>query len=453
MVMLMVDKKKTLEMYDFNWTKVSIFFLIVITFVLYVYRNVVETNVEFILVLILMISSFTIFKIRKKVPNEIWIWSAILVFYWLTTLVATFAHESPEKRALTVLSTATLIWVFIALVVAIYKLRPNLDFFWALMVIGGAVALSLGVLDAYEYGWFHSGIGDLRLGNLNSNAVKYAVIVNGFFVILLGALPWAFKKSKWLLGFVILLVISLLLMAIMTKSRTAWIGWPEALVGWGIYYFYLFRDTFPKIKYPKISFVFIIGLMVFILTQVDFIKKPIVERVLQAENGLVVYFDRHSMKSSVGYRLLGYEIALEKIPDVLWFGIGEDAFPEFLKIESKRFAKEHFNEEISGFNYSQLHNQFLMSFLTKGVFVFVSILLFFVFLLIFFTKRMRQVSEDIKPVAIAGLIFSISSLLAFLPETPLQNTDMSTHFFLLCSLMIAFSLINQHSQNSKESHN
>ncbi len=447
----MADKKEIHPRNDFSWSKSVLFCLIAITFILYVYRNVIVTNVEFVLVSILLLSSFVVFKIRGSLPTAIWIWSGLLALYWLTTLVATYAHVSPEKRALTILAVVSLSWVFIALTAAVYKLKLGLDFFWSLMVVGGAVALSLGVLDAYEYGWFHSGMNDLRLGNLNSNAIKYAVIVNGFFVILLGALPWAFKKSQWFFGFVLVLVCSLLVIAILTKSRTAWIGWPEALVGWGIYYFYLFRANFPKIKYPKTSFILLIGVMIFSLMQIDIIKKPIVERSLLAFNELGTYVDRQSMQSSIGYRLTGYEIAIEKIPEVFWFGIGEDAFPEFIKVESKRFAKDIYNTDISGFKFSQMHNQFLMSFLTKGVFVFISVLLFFVFLIIFFTKRIRQASEDVKPIAIAGVIFSISSFLAFLPETPLQNADMSTHFFLLCSLLIAFSLIDQQKQNPNKS--
>jgi O-antigen ligase len=447
----MRDMGKRLPSNEFNWSKGILFSLIAITFILYVYRNVIVFNVEFVLVAILLLSSFVVFKIKGRLPTAIWIWSGLLILYWLTTFVATYAHDSPDKRALTILAVVSLIWIFIALTAAVYKLKLGVDFFWSLMVVGGIVALSLGVLDAYEYGWFHSGIDDVRLGNLNSNAIKYAVIVNGFFVILLGALPWAFKKSRWLLSFVLILVCSLLVMAILTKSRTAWIGWPEAIVGWGIYYFYLFRNFFPKIKYPKTSFVLLIGVSMFGFMQIDAIKKPIVERSLQAVNEFGLYVDRQSMRSSVGYRLTGYEIAIEKIPEVFWFGIGEDAFPEFIRLESKRFAKEQFNTDIRGFSYSQMHNQFLMSFLTKGFFVFASVLFFFVFLIIFFTKRIRQVSEEVKPIAIAGLIFSTSSFFAFLPETPLQNTDMSTHFFLLCSLLIAFSLIDQQKLSSTES--
>mgnify|MGYP006959934742 FL=1 len=156
--MLIVDKIGTGKISIFRGTKGVLFFLIVITFVLYVYRNVIVANAEFVLILILLVSSFALYKIKHKIPKAIWIWAGLLALYWLTTLVATFAHESPGKRALTVLSTATLIWVFIALVVAIYKLRPSLDFFWYLMLIGGTVAFSLGVVDAYEYGWFHSGM-------------------------------------------------------------------------------------------------------------------------------------------------------------------------------------------------------------------------------------------------------------------------------------------------------
>jgi len=443
MSVLMADKTEGLQNSSFSGTKGLLFVLISITFVLYVYRNVIVVNAEFVLVLILLISSFAVYKIKHKMPKAIWVWTGLLVLYWLTTFVATFAHDSPEKRALTILSVVSLSWVFIILTMAIYKLKPGLDFFWYLMLIGGTVALSLGILDAYEYGWFNSGVNNLRLGGLNSNAVKYAVIVNGFFVILLGALPWAYKKNRWLLGMVVLLLISLLVMAILTKSRTAWIGWPEALIGWGLYYFFLFIGSLPKVKYPKISFILIILLMIFSLTQVSFIKNILVERSVLLVENVNIYFERQSMKSSVGYRLSGYEIAIEKIPEVFWFGIGEDAFPEFIKYESKSFAKEYFNEDINGFTYSQLHNQFLMSFLTKGVFVFISVLFFFVFLIIFFTRRTKQAHDDVTPIAIAGLIFSISSFLAFLPETPLQNTDMSTHFFLLCSLLISFSLIEQ----------
>ncbi|HHT00090.1 MAG TPA: hypothetical protein ENK73_04445, partial [Thiomicrospira sp.] len=164
MSMLIADKIESLQNSSLSGTKGLLFALISITFVLYIYRNVIVVNAEFVLVLILLISSYVVYRIKHKMPKAIWVWTGLLVLYWLTTFVATFVHDSPEKRALTVLSVASLSWVFIILTMATYKLKPGLDFFWYLMLVGGTVALSLGVLDAYEYGWFHSGMDHLRLG-------------------------------------------------------------------------------------------------------------------------------------------------------------------------------------------------------------------------------------------------------------------------------------------------
>lgn len=429
-----------------------LFFLISITFILYMYRNVVALNVEFIFVFIFLVSIFVFLKVKKAwvIPKPIMLWVVLLFFYWISTIVATYAHPDPNSRALGVLNVASLSVFFVILTIALYKLKAGLNFFWYLMLMGGVVALSLGILDAYQYGWFSSGVDGSRLGNLNSNAVKFAVIVNCFFVILLGSFPWAYKKNKTFLLVVVAVVLGLLLLAILTKSRTAWIGWPEALIIWGTFYFYHLKTRFPKVKYLKSIVFTAFAILIFILIQIDMLKKPLIERGSQTVQNLEKYFSGESMKSSIGYRLLGYEVAMNKIPEVFWFGIGEDAFPEFLKLESKKLALERFNQEIPGFTFSQLHNQFLMSFLTKGVVVFLSVLLFFLFLIIFFARSIKLVSNDHKPVAVAGLVFSIVSFLSFMPETPLQNTDMATNFFLLASLLIVFT-VNGFSGSSKSS--
>lgn len=424
-----------------KWT---LFSLISIVFVLYIYRNVVVLNAEIVLIIIFTLTVWIIWRRNEPITKAIWVWCCLLLLYWFVTLIATYAHYPPGKRALTILGVASLVWVFAALTIALYRLRPNIDFFWGLTLVGGVVALSLGVFDAYELGWFSSGFFSDRLGSIHSHAVKYAVIVNSMFIILLGSFSWAYRKHWLFLFFVFCIVVGLFMISVLSQSRTAWIGWPEALIGWGLYYSYLLKNKFSSASYLNIASVAgVITLLVVITLSLDFLRTPLVERSMKAVSELQAYTSGENMKGSIGYRLAGYEVAIEQIPKTFWFGIGEDAFPEFIKSKSSEFALKEFNQKISGFEFSQLHNQYLMSFLTKGVFSFISIVLFFVFLVVFFIRHIRRSDGEKKAIAVAGLVFSISSFLAFMPETPLQNADTAIHFFLLCSLLIVFTAIEE----------
>lgn len=431
------------------------FIMLSLTFIGYIYRDIIPLNFEPILLLMTIVGIwFVATSHKRKIDKRIWVWISVLVFYWLTSVFSSIYHAPLMERADSVLNVVHATWIFIVISFVVLLLKPKIDYFWWLMIVGALVAISLACLEAYQLGWFENGVGNENLGYKNSHHIKYAVIVNSFFIILLGSLPWALSKHKSLFLTVLSVLVLLLVIVILTKARTAWLGWPEAILGWGAYYLYVMRMKCSKAKFKLAVFGLLLFVSVFIYvgSQTDSISDRLEQRAKAAVHDVELYFSGENVNTSLGHRILSYQVAFGAIAETFWLGVGEDEFPALLYFESNRIALEDFDQElvhlshrtkIIGLSYSHIHNQFLMSFLTKGFLAFLSVVLIFSFLFWHFLKGLKNAELSDKPIWIAGLVFSIASFLVFMPETPLQKSDTSTHFLLITTLLVVFSVLSR----------
>ena len=431
--------------------KAFLFVLISLIFYGYIHRGVIGVNYEALLGLILLLGLYVVYKTSfKEINRFIVVWGSVILFYWLMTLIATIYHGPIGDRALTVLNVTHTIFPFFFLLLVLVYLKPSIDYFWYLIGVATFIIIYLLYLEISAAGW-DALLAGKRIGGVYSNSVKLGVFANSFFIILLGSLPWAFKKGKLFFTGWCALIVTDFLGVVFIQTRTAWIGWPEAIIGWGLYYFYMLRHKIRLNKNIKLIIFIVPFIVLWGIFSIEQVKTVVDKRVTAAYSNVGDYFAGQTFQTSVGKRILGYEAALVGIKSSPWIGIGEDAFPEFQKQMTVKLGIEKFNEKTSGFEFTHIHNQFLMSWLTKGVFSFLSVVLIFAFLIWYFTRGLQKSTFENKPIWIAGLVFSVASLLSFLPETPLQKSDTSTHFFLLSTLLIAFSILTEQRQNKLNS--
>ncbi|HBK71462.1 MAG TPA: hypothetical protein DDZ39_07400, partial [Flavobacteriaceae bacterium] len=219
-----------------------------------------------------------------------------------------------------------------------------------------------------------------------------------------------------------------------------WIGWPEAFIGWGSFYIYRLY----KLKRIKMLIVFLMGVILVISAIAMSPAKEVLDKRIGMAMSDIAQYNNGNPSTSFGQRFVMYEIGVNQIKETPWLGIGVSNFRSFLEEESQKVFEHKYG--ISGkLSFSQIHNQFLMYFVTGGILAFTGLVLLFGFLLYYFFKKIKgSQSDDDKVLGIAGMIFTITSLMTFLPESPLQFKAQFVFFFTIAFLLVVVN------ENSKE---
>ncbi|MBE0494586.1 MAG: O-antigen ligase family protein [Thiomicrospira sp.] len=423
-----------------------LFFLLGTFFFGYNLARGFDLNFEILYLPILIFGIYVWRKYQNEIalPKTLKVWFYILFFYWTFTVISSFTHWPLGSTAWANLNIAHNVFIFMLLGIAIYVLKPSVDFFWAFMGLAGVAVISLFVMEVHAVGGLDALERGIRLGSVYLHPVKMGVFANGVFIILMGSLPWAFRKG-WSFFSIWIILVSLVFLAIVfSQTRQAWIGWPEALIAWSVYYVYYFRDTLNIRPYKVVIAIFALILLIAATLTVTPAKKLFVDRVNLAFNNVSEYLDRQTFRSSVGERLISYEGGVRGIVDYPWFGVGSDQFREKQSYYTAQVAKEEFSIDFSGLDYRHMHNQYLMSWFTYGVFVFVMVLFMLGFLLVVFTKGIANATTENKAFWVAGFVFTVASILVFVPDSPLVRSDTSAHFLLFSTLLLSFALQHKH---------
>lgn len=273
-----------------------------------------------------------------------------------------------------------------------------------------------------------------RFGGIaSSGVIDFGIYANTLFVILIGAIFWLKKLStKWQ----VLLILALLIDftgAILSQSRTAWIGWPEAIIGWGSFYFYRIYS----LKKHKQSLLFLGGVILLVIAVLFSPAKSIFDKRVDSIISDITEYQTGNPNTSLGKRFIMYEVAINQVVKTPLMGIGINNIQIFIKDSTKKVVENKYNTSTEGYVYSHVHNQFLMSFLVGGILSFISLIILFGYLIFFFSKKLKQSSNDRqKSVAVAGLVFTITSFMTFMPESPLNFKVQFIFFFVIVSLLL-----------------
>ena len=430
----------TSETSSFVANKKWSFAILVFTILLfsgYALRGIVPFNFEVVLVFILI--ALSVLFVRQKhlsYDSNLLVFTGLILLYF--SIVSLALHTFHDMGPITEHKLAILFLfpAFLLLSWLIYQIKPSLDYFWYFIFFASLVMLLWGFLELWQVGLEEIKNG-FRLGDYYSNPIKFGVYVNALFILMLGGLVWAYKKSKLVFILWGLLLIANLMMVIMSQTRTAWIGWPEALIGWGAYYLFLLtKSEFAK---PVKVIILMTPFLVVLAVVLSPLSNLFSDRINLAVHDVEVYIDASNYNTSLGKRFIMYETAVEMIVDKPLTGHGADGFKEAFTAKSKAVLLARFGIEFDGFKFSHVHNQFLMTAVQYGVFAALSLIFIFFYLFTFFIRGIRKACNDEKPIFIGGLVFTVATFLAFMPESPLEFSGYSAHYLLFFSLLFGFA--------------
>lgn len=404
-------------------------------------RKVFPTILEMSLVSLFMVWFFYLTQkgvIDLAVSKNIKKWLMLLFVFMLINLFPESIHyfkgEGSYEGRLVSFVERYLHLIMIGIVTFLgYKIRLSAVDVWKVLIIVSCFVLWVILYEMIKLEFNPSAMMNHRFGLLaSSNTIDFGIYSNTLFIVLLGALFWFKDFSKlWKFLLVMALIVDIS-GAILSQSRTAWIGWPEAIIGWGG--FYLYR-LFSAKKIKKV--ILFLGLiLVFLIVIIMSPAKEIVENRVNKAISNVIDYKNGNPNSSLGNRFVMYEVGINQIQKTPWLGVGVNNFTLFIQEDTKKLINHKFGLTSLGYTYSHIHNQFLMSFILGGIFPFLSLLVIFGFLLWFFSQKIKTgVTERQKALGIAGLVFTITSLMTFLPESPLMFKSQFIFFFVMASLL------------------
>ncbi|MCF6346497.1 MAG: O-antigen ligase family protein [Thiomicrorhabdus sp.] len=340
---------------------------------------------------------------------------------------------------------------FIALTWLLFLLKPTIDFFWYFLMGASVLMVFRAVLELSSLGGFSlEGLSSMgRLGNALGNPIPFGLFANTLFILMIGGVIWAYKKHPVLLCFWLLLLFLNFLMVILSQTRTAWVGWGEAIIGWGAYYIYLACRHKVLLKLG-VGMVFLVAFLGWVNMTIP-ATKVLKDRASLVFSDMDQYVEGDNPLTSVGLRLSMYGTAVTMIQEKPYLGYGSEGFLDQFKEASQAFFLKEFNLKHDGLQLSHVHNQFLMTWIQYGVLPVILLLFFFIYLIRFFWKGLRLASEEDKPIFIAGLVFMGSMMVAFMVESPLEFATYSAHYWLFTTLLFVFSLLIKTNQKLLDS--
>lgn len=284
-------------------------------------------------------------------------------------------------------------------------------------LITGCVALFQKFVLGYEKPFpetMHIQMGDIAI----SLAIS-SLIISIYFSIK--------KEYKSALFGIISLILAVSTSAL-SGARGGWIGFPIV--------FFIVLVLYRKYINKKLI------LSLFILTTLGFStllsssKFGIEQRYNEAKSDIINYFEESNKDTSLGARFDMWENALVAIKEAPIFGHGSEGYNQFRdrQVRSGQMAK-------TTLGFKSLHNQYLESWVKRGVIGFIGLIFVILIPLFFFIKNLNTENLEIKCITILGITHIISHSFFFTSQSFLAHN--SGNIFYFFTFLIFYCLIKR----------
>jgi len=388
---------------------------------------------ESIFLLLALISIGMFRRPLKEALNLPKAWFVVLLFGFVLLGIAPIFFYMPLGESsfglidhkMSAVVTLLFIWI------VFWQLKPSEDvIWWSLIFISLSIPFVIGY-ELYKLGDFNA-IFTHRFGGIATPTVlRFGIYSNLFTVVLLGGFIWAIKRNPWII--VILIVVALLTFvgSLVSDTRSAWAGLPEAIIAWAIFYWiYLKRNSTVNMKR-------IIALWVFFLVSFVAILFYFGDRVEKRWDAMTGDFEGYAEGSgnagSIGLRLVLFEAGIQGFLEQPLKGVGQDnSISEQMRLTAPIMERVYGLKK--GISFGHLHNQYIEEAFTRGILGLLSLLLTIGYLIFFFGKKTKESKQDnsFSPLPLAGLLFVISSSISMLGEAWIHlSTGVAFYMFFI----------------------
>lgn len=389
----------------------------------------------FLLLALLSILFFRVPLNQFSWIDKNWVGIAILIFVGLSSLPLLFYLPLGEASYNFLQHRGAALIVLSFLLILFWQLRPSEDVIWLSLML---TTLSVVVVIGYE--WYLLGNFDAiftyRFGGVvTPHVIHFGIYSNLLTVVLLGGFVWAIQKGPWVVFSLIVVTLLSFVGSLVSDTRTAWAGLPEALVGWSIFYsLYLKKNGVVSLKRMTVFWMFFIVSFITILMYFG----DRVDRRWDAMVGdLSNYVEGQGNAGSVGTRLVLFEAGIGGFLQNPLTGVGEDHSIEEQLKRTPKIVKEIYGKEIP-VAFGHLHNQYIEAAFTRGILGLSGLILTIGYLVYFFGKKVKQTKENghFSPWPLAGLLFVVSSSISMFAEAWIHLSNGVAYYVFFITLFV-----------------
>jgi len=247
----------------------------------------------------------------------------------------------------------------------------------------------------------------IQMGDIAISLAISSLIISIYFSIK--------KEYKSALFGVIGLILAVSTSAL-SGARGGWIGFPIVF----FIVLFLYRKYINK---KLILSLFIITTLGF-STLLSSSKFRIEQRYNEAKSDITNYFEESNKDTSLGARFDMWENALIAIKEAPIFGHGSGGYNQF---RDRQVSTGQMAKTTLGFN--SLHNQYLESWVKRGIIGFIGLILVILTPLFFFIRNLNTENLEIKCIAILGVTHIISHLFFFTSQSFLAHNSGNIFYF------------------------
>ncbi|QLB17527.1 hypothetical protein A6B40_07990 [Mannheimia varigena] len=415
--MLLNFRKTENKMMLFSNLLVALFFITVLTF---------KKGYSYVPMALSVIATLTFLYHRFKLKNKRQIDKegkyliCALLAYFLTFVISAVCNGDGFRE----IDNPSRILLFIPLIFffGLYPIKKTTLFHF--VPIGALVVGLLAIYQKFMLNWekpFPDTM-HIQAGNIS--------ILLGLMSIAIAFYWFAQHKNKT--GILYMLCAAMgLLASILTGARGGWIAFPACFL---IILLFNFKQINKKIL--------AVATILFALAISLFIYKPefgIQKRYEQAKNDIYHYTEKGNKNSSLGARFDMWENAFVAIAEKPLFGHGSSGYEIFKKkqLESKQMAK-------STLQFNSLHNQYLESFVKRGIIGFAALMAILLIPFVIFARRLKAEDRAVKCIAVLGIVHITAHSFFFLSQSFLAHNSGSIFYFFV--LILLYHLIKHKEQ-------
>ena len=379
--------------------------------------------------------------------------SFILAFFVVVPLMPMFFHQPVGYEVISFMDKRALaLYTLLYIVILFWQLKPDESVLWYGMLLGVLSVFFVVVHELYILGDFEK-IFTQRFGDYSTpNVVRYGIYSNFYTLILLGAFLWSLRKGAVHTVVVIAAIILAFAGSLVSDTRTAWAGLPEAIVVWTIFYI-LYVNRKSQINMKRLlaySFLFLSLLFATLYYFGDRVEK----RWNAMTGDLSNYTSGKGNVGSIGARLVLFEAGIKGLFENPLTGVGEQNYLAEQKRLTNEIIRDIYGQDKS-LAFTHMHNEYIHEAFTRGLPGLIGLILTLFGLLFLFLRKVKQnKTHDIwSPWPILGAVFIVSASVTLLAEAWLYwRTGISYFFFFISLFWLASQYLDKTSQKSVTTH-
>jgi len=403
-----------------------------------------------IIFFVLVIVSVSVFRrpIKEAFPFPMHWLLVLVVFFIFFATVPFFLHETVDSKwseFLNIRFSSILMFLFVWII--FWQLRPSEDVIWWSLIIASLVVVFVIAYELYMLNDFNQ-IFTWRFGGLaTAQILRFGIYSNLFTVLLLGGFLWAIRKGPIVIGVLIVVTLLTFVGSLVSDTRSAWAGLPEALIAWSIFYWvYLNKNSVRHVGRTIIFFVFFIVCFSAVLF---YFGDRVDKRWDALVGGLHNYSQGVGNPGSVETRFILFEAGTKGFLEHPIIGVGESSSIEEQKRLTAPIMKERYGVN-EGVWEVHVHNQFIEEAFTRGLFGLLSLLVTLGYLLYFFGKGVKhnKKMDVFEPWPLMGILFVVSSSISMMADSTIYLRSGVAYITFMATFLV---FVNHSVQTEKHS--